>query len=174
MPKPVHAIFMYGLGGGPPIGFSGGLDVLASKLRDMDQSVETSLHKFEDHERVFTLAVDQARAGKQVVGMGHSLGANWWTILADRLRQKNIPVPVIVLFDPTWNFTISPIAANVKRAISFYNRSFVSALGKGKIKAGSGFDGFLTNIPLGVLHQDVDDNLIAHNIAVGEVKNLTG
>jgi hypothetical protein len=76
-----------------------------------------------------------------VVLIGHSLGANATIEAADELDRQNIPIALIVTFDPTKSHLVP---GNVLRLVNFYQNN---GFGR-RLSPGPGFHGELTNINL--------------------------
>lgn len=170
--RPVQSIFMGGLGGlVPPFYYSNGGKDLSAKFRALSSSVKTAILHHDQDQEAFEIALAAWRKGMVLVLSGHSLGADSVRQIAERLNGEPRPVPVALIgsFDPTWNVWGRSVPANVARCLNFYNTSWWSLLGKKTLSPGPGFKGHLANIPMSVLHQDVDDDLSAHSMMVREV-----
>jgi len=174
MAQAAEVIGMGGLMGlvGPK--YSLGIPYIVGKLANTIPGVKSQTFHHDEDEAVFQAALKAAKRGAAIVGTGHSLGANSWLQIAERLKALGIPVSLLFLFDPTWNYSRPAVGANVARCINIYNTSWFSLLGKGQVRAGSGFKGHLANIPTSSLHQNVDDDLSAHKMFEREVRYLVG
>jgi hypothetical protein len=173
MAKAVHCIFMGGLGGlVPPFYYSNGLKDLSAKLRALSPLVKTTILHHDQDAQAYEIALQALKAGAHLALHGHSLGADSVRQLAERLNNggvKPLPVALIGSFDPTWNMWGRSVPANVSRCLNFHNTSWLSLLGKKTLSPGPGFKGHLANIPMNILHQNVDDDLSAHGMIVREV-----
>lgn len=174
MPQAVEVIGMGGLMGlvGPK--YSLGIPQIVNRLAKDIPGVNGRVYHHDEDQAVLARAIAAAKRGAAIVGTGHSLGANSWLQVAEALAKLGIPVGLLFLFDPTWNYSRPAVGANVARCISIYNTSWLSLLGKGQVRAGPGFKGHLANIPTSQLHQNVDDDLSAHKMLEREVRYLVG
>lgn len=119
-------------------------------------------------DELYDAIVDAMGKNNTIMLTGHSLGANGILNMLPVFRNMGRRIDTVITFDPTWNVWSSQIGNEVGRCINFYNTSWFSALGKRKVYATSGFTGHLANMPLNVLHQNVDDDLGAHAIILRE------
>jgi hypothetical protein len=174
MAQAVEIIGMGGLMGlvGPK--YSLGIPQIVNKLAKDIPGVNARVYHHDEDQAALDRAIAAAKRGAAIVGTGHSLGANSWLQIAEALANLGIPVSLLFLFDPTWNYSRPAVGANVARCISIYNTSWLSLLGKGQVRAGPGFKGHLANIPSAQLHQNVDDDLSAHKLFEREVRFLVG
>jgi pimeloyl-ACP methyl ester carboxylesterase len=175
---PLRAFLIHGLAGGRPFSFSGGLDVLARKLSA--QGVTASVHAQGSFLRPYGVvgaiaaaAHSAARNGARPVLIGHSMGADAALKVAVQLEAARVAVPLVVCFDPTsfrLLFGPPPVAANVARALCFYQK--ISPLGRGLLKAAPGFTGTLIQQQVATIHSAVDDDPALHTRVLAEVKAL--
>ncbi|MGE3987154.1 hypothetical protein [Pseudorhodoplanes sp.] len=175
---PLRAFLIHGLAGGRPFYFSGGLDVLARKLNA--QGVSASVHPqgsflrpYGEVGAIAGLALAAAGKGGRVVLIGHSMGADAAIKVAVRLEASRVAVPLVVCFDPTsfrLLFGPPPVPKNVARALCFYQK--ISPLGRGILKAASGFRGVLVQERVTTIHSAVDDDPALHARVLAEVKAL--
>ena len=97
--------------------FSLGMDALSDKLNAMGITSEVFNH--DSWPQVASRIIDDHKAGKQgaVVLIGHSLGADVLFNLTERLERENIPVRLVVPFDPTSSYEVTK---NVDHLLNFY------------------------------------------------------
>jgi hypothetical protein len=104
-----------------------------------------------------------------VVLIGHSLGANATLQAADELNRHNVPVALIVTFDPT---RPSPVPRNVSSLVNFYQNN---GFGR-RLNAGPGFQGELTNINLtadtNLSHTTIDEAPRLHGQIIRQITNI--
>lgn len=166
--KGVHIVFLHGLFGGRPVGYSLGLDALIEKAKKLSGQVTANVFEYYQEEAAFQDAVEAYRRGCILVLGGHSLGSSASARIANRLVAAGKPVGLLFVFDPTWNSPAPPIQRGVARAFDFYGTAF-SLLGHDQLEAAPGFNGFLRNIGIAVLHQNVDDDWGAHKLFLQEI-----
>lgn len=169
----VRCYGMYGLIGGPfPYGlyYSAGLDVLAGKIRALDPNVEVlPTFGFSEWKKIAKDILAQPNETRVVI-FGHSMGANQTTAAAAALNGRR--VDLIVAFDPTFWYPSADLGANVQRAIWFHGTNFLSPVGHGKLRAGSGFSGKFEKIDVDDRHETIDDNMKLHSIVIDAVRSL--
>jgi len=170
----VRCYGMYGLVGGPfPYGFyySGGLDVLAKKIRALGKNFEALPTFGFSQWRKIASDIRQQPEETKIVIFGHSMGANLTTAAAARAGRR---VDLIAAFDPTVWYPVADLGANVRRAISFHGTSAFSVVGHGRLKAGDGFEGKLEKFSVADRHEVIDDNEKLHAIVLDAVRTLAG
>lgn len=174
----VRAFLIYGLIGGPfPYGFgySLGFDVLRDKLRTA--GVEATTHVegvLIPHTNVRPLAhqaEDAVRAGQRLLLVGHSMGADAAVRVACRLATKNLPVDLLIGFDPT-TFACPEVPPNAKRALCFYQKEFGDYLGRGRFHPCADFTGECVNERVPYRHKKMDDAPQLHERVLAEVARL--
>lgn len=119
--------------------FSLGMDQIAYKLQAVGVAASVSNHTMWSSEADSMIAAYKAGNREPIILMGHSAGADATISVARKLAQYNIPVALIVNFDP-----VAPDAVpnNVKQIVNFY----VPA-GWGRAVAADGrFKGKLANV----------------------------
>jgi pimeloyl-ACP methyl ester carboxylesterase len=176
--KPVRAFLIYGLIGGPfpyGLGYSLGLDVLRDKLRAL--GIEATTHVegvIVPHTNVRSLAAqaeDAARAGRKLLLLGHSMGADAAVKIACRLADKNLGVDLLIGFDPT-KFACPAVPSNVKRALCFYQKEFGDWLGRGQFLSARDFPGECVNERVPYRHKKMDDAVELHDRVLAEAGKL--
>lgn len=173
IPREIHVVALYGLLGGPPIGYSLGLDAMIGKAVKAGLPVTFTSLSYGDQDTAYQSAAEAQKRGAAVVLTGHSLGASVAVSLANRLGREGKPASLIFTFDPTWNAPAEAVEGNI-RAVNFYGTSVASPLGHDKLEAAPGFTGQIINIPVNALHQSVDDDPPAHECFVGELSVIAG
>lgn len=173
MPNQVRCYAMYGLIGGPfPYGlyYSGGLDVLADKLRALGPGIEV-LPTFGWSEWKKIVADVRAQPEQtRVVVYGHSMGANQAAAVAAALGGRI--VDLIAAFDPTIWYPADGLGANVRHAIWFHGTNVLSPFGHGSLKTAAGFNGKFEKFDIGDRHEIIDDNTGLHDITLDAVRAL--
>jgi esterase/lipase len=116
--------------------YSRGMDSLADRIRHtgVPASVQTYL--------LWRPAVEQAiqdyrRDPAPIVVIGHSMGGDSALSFAQRLNNENIPVSLLVTYDPTR--IADDVPANVERYINLYQSSNI--MGGGNVVQASRFHG---------------------------------
>lgn len=166
--KGVHIVAQHGLFGGRPVGYSLGLDALIAKAKKLSGQVTGNVFAHYQDSAAFQDAIEAHQRGCHIVLIGHSLGSDSAASNANALVNRGIPVPLLFVFDPTWNSPAPPIQRGVSRAINFYGTA-ASLLGHDRLESAPGFNGFLRNIGIAVLHQNVDDDWGAHKLFLQEI-----
>jgi pimeloyl-ACP methyl ester carboxylesterase len=114
-----------------------------------------------------------AANGSRPVLIGHSMGADAALRVAVQLEAARVAVPLVVCFDPTsfrLLFGAPPVPSNVARALCFFQK--ITPLGRGTLKASSGFKGALIQEQVATIHSAVDDDPALHARVLAEVKKL--
>ena len=152
--------------------FSTGMDDLGVKLNR--SGIRASVHGHADYPALADAIGERYRRGQResVVIIGHSLGANAAFSMADELAKYNVPVPLIIAYDPTAPMTVG---ANVARVVNFYS----STNGWGTpIGRGTGFRGTLNNVDLSrrgeVGHTDIDKSPTLHTQSISYIRSIGG
>jgi len=149
--------------------FSTGMDELADKLRAKNVNAISEGHA-SWRQAVADAKAAYAKRRQPIVFVGHSFGANAAVLAAQELGKSNIPVSLVVLYDPT---TVLKAPANVRRLINFYS-STSNGLGL-EVQAGSGFGGNLQNIgQLDIGHLDIDNDVRLHEKTIAEIMRALG
>ena len=178
MPSSVHAFAIRGLAGGAPFHFSGGMDRIAVMLRRIGVTCDVHdqgsfLRPYGGVPRIFDAALRAASEGRQPVLVGHSMGADAALKVAALLDARSVRVPLVACFDPTsfkLLFGPPPVPKNVGRAICFYQK--ITPLGRGVLRAGSGFSGRLIQEQHPRIHSRLDDDPALQARVVKEVERL--
>jgi hypothetical protein len=152
--------------------FSTGMDDLGVKLNR--NGIRASVHGHAEYPSLAEGIIDRYRRGQResVVIIGHSLGANAAFSMADELAKANVPVPLIIAYDPTAPMTAGP---NVARVVNFYSSTngWGTAVGRG-----SGFRGTLNNVDLSrrgeVGHTDIDKSPSLHSQSITYIRSIGG
>lgn len=149
--------------------FSTGMEEIADKLRERGIDART-LGQATWRDAAREAAERYEEATQPIVFVGHSFGANAAVLAAGQLGDKEIPVALVILFDPT---DVLKAPYNVKRLLNYVS---VDSLGYNvDVWAAPGFAGQVEN----VLHPDVnhiqiDDDEAIQDKAVGEIVKAVG
>lgn len=174
----VRAFLIYGLIGGPfpyGIGYSLGLDVLRDKLNA--EGVEATTHvdgvvlPLTNVRSLSAQAAEAARAGRKLLLLGHSLGADAAVRVAGRLARDGVAVDLLVGLDPT-RFTCPRVPSNVRRAICFFQNEFADYLGRGRFTSAEEFTGECINERVPFRHKKMDDAPELHERVLAEARKL--
>jgi LysM repeat protein len=123
--------------------YSGGMDSLADRIRHA--GVATSVQTY----LLWRAAVDQAiqdyrRDPAPIVLIGHSMGGDSALAFAQRLNNENIPVSLLVTYDPTR--IADDVPPNVERYINIFQSS--NFMGGGNVVQASRFHGHYASFNL--------------------------
>jgi len=152
--------------------FSRGMDALGAKMvrRGMDARVY-------NHGAWRELAANIVARNKvkqvsyPIVIMGHSLGANVSSAMANYLGSRGIKVQYVVAFDPT---VTTSVGKNINRVINFYLPNDEHS---NVIKKAPGFKGTLKNINItgvrGLKHTTVEKDTKFHNQVIKRTLDYT-
>ena len=178
MSKKIRAFLIYGLIGGPPpygLGYSLGLDVLRDRLRaagiDATTHVEGVLVPHTNVRNLSRQAADAARAGRKLLLLGHSMGADAAVKIAARLARENLAVDLLIGFDPT-KFACPKVPSNVKRALCFHQKEAGDFLGRGRFHPAPEFSGECVNERVPFRHKKMDDAPELHERVLVEAMKL--
>lgn len=145
--------------------FSGGLDTLAAKLRARGITAEVYSHAVAESLAQSTIANWRAGRRGPIIIAGHSLGADAAVLMAQRLKDANVPVALLVTFGPV---DTTPVPSNVGRAVNYFQSN---SAWHGRTLKGPGFRGVLENVDLaqaaGITHFNIEksDRLQAETMA---------
>jgi LysM repeat protein len=116
--------------------YSRGMDSLAARIRraGLSATVSTYLLWREDINQAIR---DYRRDGAPITIIGHSMGGDAAVAFAERLNAENIPVSLLVTYDPTR--IADDVPPNVERYINIYQSSNV--MGGGNVVQGARFHG---------------------------------
>ncbi len=97
--------------------FSLGMDELGAKLKAA--GVNATVHGYLGWSGLTDTMISRYRGGDHspIILMGHSNGADTTILIARKLQQANVPVALIVNFDPV---SPDPVPANVREVVNFY------------------------------------------------------
>jgi pimeloyl-ACP methyl ester carboxylesterase len=149
--------------------FSTGMDEVAAKLRARGIDART-LGQATWRDAAREAAERYEESPEPIVFAGHSFGANAAVLAAEQLGNKEIPVALIILFDPT---EVLKAPYNVERLLNYVS---VDSLGYNvDVWSAPGFAGKVENI----LHPDVnhiqiDNDEAIQDKAVGEIVKAVG
>lgn len=152
--------------------FSYGMDALGAQLQD--KGFQTQVLNHSTWQKVADELVRRyksTRSPEPVFLIGHSLGADAVILLSERLAQAQVPVALVVTFDPVHPREVPP---NVRRLINFYQ----SNNGWGvAVRPGQGSKSVLVNNDLkdrtDISHTTIDKADFLHARVIDEMVKLS-
>ena len=164
---PGHVYLMWGLAGEI---FSRGLDGLAAKIEKA--GVAASVHSMVEIGSITDTIIRNYKrdpSSAPVMLLGHSSGGDVVIAIAERLKAVNIPVALILGFDPT------PIAgripSNVEMFINLYQAT--NLIGGASAVPATDFRGRLINVDLRehreIVHITLDKSDVIHALVIDKV-----
>lgn len=164
---PGHVYLMWGLAGEI---FSRGLDGLAAKIEKA--GVAASVHSMVEIGSITDTIIRNYKrdpSSAPVMLLGHSSGGDVVIAIAERLKAVNIPVALILGFDPT------PIAgripSNVEMFINLYQAT--NLIGGASATPAADFRGRLINVDLRehreIVHITLDKSDVIHALVIDKV-----
>lgn len=149
--------------------FSLGMDQLAYKLQAA--GVDATVHSYPGWRGLSDEMIAKYRSGNRepIILMGHSNGADTTILIARRLQQANVPVALIVNFDPV---SPEPVPANVRQVVNYY----VPAGWGQAVRGDQRFRGQVANIneSANYNHFDVDKSDELHRKTIARVLQVVG
>jgi pimeloyl-ACP methyl ester carboxylesterase len=150
--------------------FSLGMDQIAYKLQAVGVAASVSNHTMWSSEANDMIAKYQAGNREPIILMGHSAGADATISVARKLAQYNIPVALIVNFDP-----VAPDAVpnNVKQIVNYY---VPAGWGRAVAAGDKRFKGKLANVNESSTtnHFSIDKDDTLQRQAIARVLSVTG
>jgi hypothetical protein len=164
---PGHVYLMWGLAGEI---FSRGLDGLAAKIEKA--GVGASVHSMVEIGAITDTIIRNYKrdpSSAPVMLLGHSSGGDVVIAIAERLKAVNVPVALILGFDPT------PIAgripSNVEMFINLYQAT--NLIGGASAMPAADFRGRLINVDLRehreIVHITLDKSNVIHALVIDKV-----
>lgn len=149
--------------------FSLGMDSLASKLEAVGVATSVSNHTLWSSQADNMIAQYRAGNREPIILMGHSAGADATISIARKLAQANVPVALIVNFDPV---SPDPVPSNVRQIVNYY----VPAGWGAAVAADSRFKGKLANVNENgtTNHFAIDKSDSLHRQTIARVLAVTG
>lgn len=145
-----HIIASRGLAGRV---YSTGMDELVAKGHA--RGITGTVYDWPFESWMVAEAIAKINAGKKVILVGHSLGANAQVDVATRLGHLGYTVPLVVTYDPTP--LVSCVPANVRFAYNFNQK--LGAIGRGAIKpCNAAHKGRLINEQVNMAHVVLDNS----------------
>ena len=152
--------------------FSRGIDSMAHQLRE--RGYDAANFSYTEWQGVAADIVARANRKKvsyPVVIIGHSLGGNESSKFANYLADNQVPVALVVAFDPV---ETGHVGAGIKKVVNYYLPKSVD----NRILAEGDFNGVLENIDVTVdpdiTHTNVDKNQQFQAKTISEIASLTG
>lgn len=148
---------MYGMTGlaGKALGFSLGVNTVLGKVSAKFPTVKTYSRTHWQKRAVYETAKANYRIDKlPIILLGHSMGADAITDIANWLKADGIPVAAVFYYDPTP--LVECVPTNVQVALGWHNTALFQ-LGQGVIRACPGFKGDLEETGVRARHVVVDD-----------------
>lgn len=149
--------------------FSLGMDTLQERLALI--GFEAEVHNHNGWIAIANKIAEDRKQGHSgaIVLIGHSLGADVLFQLTERLEKENIPVRLVVFFDPTISHDISK---NVDHALNLYQ---LNGFGR-KVTAPKGYKGELVNMDLSgdesIGHGSIDKSQKLHDLVVAKIMKV--
>jgi hypothetical protein len=149
--------------------FSLGMDTLAEKLNAI--GIQSEVFNHDSWYLVAAKIADDYKRGQQgaVVLIGHSLGADVLFQLTERLDKEQIPVRLVVPFDPTSSYEATK---NVDHLLNLYQHN---GFGR-RVAAGPGFKGELVNKDLSrdesIGHGSIDKAPQLHDLVIAKIRKV--
>ena len=148
--------------------FSLGMDSLAEELKGRD--LYATVDSYSDWQTLAEQAAADYKAGKEVILIGHSLGADSVMEMAAYLGRKGVPVALVVPFDGTKSFEVSN---NVARVLNLTHSGTYFSM-----RGGPGFHGTLATVDVSsdptIDHINIDKSPRLHERVVAEVLAVVG
>jgi hypothetical protein len=151
--------------------FSRGMDRLAERIRSA--GIPASIAAFPSCRKIAAEAIrDYKRDPMPITLIGHSMGGRCALTFAEILRAENIPVSLVVTFDPAR--TSPHIPFNVERYINVFKSN--DLLGAGDIPYQQGFPGHYASFNLAehgnIVHINIDKIESLHKQLVSKILEL--
>lgn len=150
--------------------FSRGMDVMASRLRSKGYDAVSY-----NHSNWQPIAIDIVRRAKKkkvsypIIIMGHSLGGNEASTMANYLGQHGIKVAYVATYDPT---EARSVGKNIGTVVNYYLPN-----GRNTISRRSSFKGKLKNINVSnitdIKHTNVEKNRKLQQYSYNKISKLT-
>lgn len=150
--------------------FSRGMDTMASRLRSKGYDAISY-----NHSNWQLVADDIVRRAKKknvsypIIIMGHSLGGNEASTMANYLGRRGVKVAYVATYDPT---ETRSVGKNIGSVVNYYLPN-----GRNVIKRGSGFKGKLKNINVSnitdIKHTNVEKNRKLQQNSYNKISALT-
>lgn len=123
--------------------YSRGIDELEARIKQL--GIPATIDSYSDwHDDAEAAVRAYRRDPEPIVLIGHSFGGDAVIDFADYLNAANIPVSLLVTYDPS-RFTFT-VPANVKRFINLYLTNNI--VGGGNVEPGPGFHGHYASFNL--------------------------
>jgi pimeloyl-ACP methyl ester carboxylesterase len=137
--KPKTAAHVYLLRG--LLNLSPGIDEMGSLLQR--RGINATVHNHLEWAALAEQAIANCKSGREspIILIGHSMGAAAAVYMADRLRQEDVQVSLVVTLDPVVKTTVY---GNVSRVENYY---FSNGIGT-TVERASGFRGSLQNVDM--------------------------
>jgi pimeloyl-ACP methyl ester carboxylesterase len=148
--------------------FSRGMDKLADEMNR--RGVPAQTHGVFAWASVADEAARTYRAdAAPIILIGHSTGGDNAILMARRLQDVNVPVAMLITFDPTP--IADPVPANVEHALNIYQST--NPIGGGHIRPGPGFHGHMSNVNLRehheIIHITMDKSETLHDLVAAKI-----
>jgi hypothetical protein len=153
--------------------YSRGMDGLAERIRraGMEASVTTYLLWRGDAAQAVR---DYRRDPQPITLIGHSMGGDAAVAFAEMLNAENIPVSLLVTYDPSR--IADDVPPNVERYINIYQST--NFMGGGNVVAGSRFRGHYASYNLKdhreIIHINIEKSEQIQEQLVGKIRELAG
>lgn len=148
--------------------FSTGMNVLTFTLRDA--GYDATVHNHAEWRGLADRTAATARADtlkRPLAVIGHSFGADDAILLAGRLGAAEVPVDLLVTFDPSW---VLAVPRGPRRVINFHQDRDTYAR---RLAPGRGFDGRIENRQVaGESHLSIDKDLNLHRQVLETLREM--
>ncbi len=145
--------------------FSVGMDTLAARLRDAGYQVTLRNHGYWPIAAEEVLATYRASPARtRIAIIGHSLGANAALEMARWLAEREVPVSVVVTYDPTRPGL--PLPPLVRRVLNFYAPG---ALGSALLERSGVENVNMVDARLG--HTGIDKSELLHDRTLAAIRS---
>jgi pimeloyl-ACP methyl ester carboxylesterase len=150
--------------------FSTGMNQLTFMLRGA--GYDATVHNHAEWRGLSARLVEAARDGtlqRPLVVIGHSFGADDAIAMAGRLGAAEVPVDLLVTFDPSW---VLAVPRGPKRVLNFHQDRDSYAR---RLTPGPGFDGRIDNrLVTGESHLSIDKDQELHRQVLEALRGIEG
>jgi hypothetical protein len=150
--------------------FSTGMNMLTFTLRDA--GYDATVHNHAEWRGLATRTAEAARGDalkRPLAVIGHSFGADDAIAMVGRLGAAEVPVDLLVTFDPSW---VLAVPRGPRRVLNFHQDRDTYAR---RLTPGPGFDGRIENRQVtGQSHLSIDKDLDLHRQVLAMLREIDG